>query len=98
YILLSPFQYLATLCFCRERERELANLPRTLATDTLPKFFNDFTQVAHLIIIGATIFYLIILRKIFLFDEKMPCQFQCFLKQKHYLAKVALDKISLLLL
>ncbi len=27
-------------------ERELANLPRTLATDTLPKFFNDFTRVA----------------------------------------------------
>lgn len=31
-----------------ERERELAHLPGTLAADTLPKFFNDFTRVAHL--------------------------------------------------
>jgi hypothetical protein len=29
-------------------ERELADLPGTLAADTLPKFFNDFTRVAHL--------------------------------------------------
>ncbi|RLD87902.1 MAG: hypothetical protein DRJ09_09405 [Bacteroidetes bacterium] len=64
HTLFSVCQTFATPCFCRERERErereLANLPRTLATDTLPKFFNDFTRVAHLIIIGATIFYLII--------------------------------------
>jgi hypothetical protein len=26
----------------------LAHLPGTLAADTLPKFFNDFTRVAHL--------------------------------------------------
>ena len=29
-------------------ERELADLPGTLAADSLPKFYNDFTRVTHL--------------------------------------------------